>query len=330
MGVMLQPANSPRVPPFVALTFGILAVSTAAIFIRFAQSEAPSLVIAAYRMGLSALILAPYAWLRHRQELRSLDRRSLALAALSGLFLALHFAAWITSLEYTTVASSVVLVTTTPLWVALLSPFFLKESLTRPVLLGLGLALSGGLVVGLSDACVWQGGLVCPSLAEMVRGQAFLGDALALFGALMAASYIMIGRSLRMQLSLGAYIFVVYGMAALVLLGLVLWSGQPLGGYSSPTYGWFLLLAVVPQLFGHTVFNWALRYISAAYVSVTLLGEPVGSTILAYFLLQESPTWIKIIGAILILTGISVASRGESRRVKAALPTNKPAGGPIP
>ena len=329
MGDMLQPANSPRVPPFVALAFGILAVSTAAIFIRFAQSEAPSLVIAAYRMGLSALILAPYAWLRHRQELRRLDRRSLALAALSGLFLALHFAAWITSLEFTTVASSVVLVTTTPLWVALLSPFFLKESLTRPVLLGLGLALSGGLVVGLSDACVWQAGLVCPSLGEMLRGQAFLGDALALFGAWMAASYIMIGRSLRMQLSLGAYIFVVYSMAALVLLGLVLWSGQPLGGYSPSTYGWFLLLAVVPQLFGHTVFNWALRYISAAYVSVTLLGEPVGSTILAYFLLQESPTWIKMIGAILILTGISVASRGESRRVKAVPPTNQPAGGPI-
>lgn len=326
MGCMLPPVDSPRVPPFLALGFGILAVSTAAIFIRFAQVEAPSLVIAFYRMGLSALILAPVAWFRYRKELGTLDRRSLALASLSGLFLALHFASWITSLELTTVASSVVLVTTTPLWVALFSPLFLKESLSRPVLLGLGLALSGGLVVGVSDACTWQAGLVCPSLAELLRGQAFLGDALALFGAWMSAAYIMVGRGVRRQLSLGSYIFIVYGIAALGLLVLVLFSRQPLTGYSPTTYGWFLLLALIPQLFGHTIFNWALRYISAAYVAVTLLGEPVGSTILAYFLLRESPTWFKMIGAILILTGISVASRGESRRTKAAPPGSQPAG----
>ncbi len=325
----MQPAPAPRLPPFLALGFGILAVSTAAIFIRFAQAEAPSLVIAFYRLGLAALILAPIAWLRYRHELRSLDRKSLALAGLSGLFLALHFASWITSLELTTVASSVVLVTTTPLWVALLSPIFLKETLPRPVLFGLALALSGGIVIGLSDACTWQAGLVCPSWREMVQGQAFLGDLLALFGAWMSASYIIIGRSVRQKLSLGGYIFIVYGIAALVLLVLVLGSQQPLSGYSPATYGWFLMLALVPQLFGHTIFNWALRYISAAYVAVTLLGEPVGSTILAYFLLRESPTWIKIFGAILILSGIIVASRGESRRPDSVLPENQPAGNAI-
>lgn len=325
----MQPVPAPRLPPFLALGFGILAVSTAAIFIRFAQAEAPSLVIAFYRLGLSALILAPLAWLRHRRELRLLDRKSLVLAGLSGLFLALHFAAWITSLELTTVASSVVLVTTTPLWVALLSPLFLNERLSRPVLFGLSLALSGGIVIGLSDACTWQAGLVCPSWREMIQGQAFLGDLLALFGAWMAASYIIIGRSVRQKLSLGGYILIVYGIASLVLLVLVLVSQQPLTGYSSSTFGWFFLLALIPQLFGHTIFNWALRYISAAYVAVTLLGEPVGSTILAYFLLRESPTWIKIIGAILILTGIIVASRGESRRPDPALPENQPAGNAI-
>jgi len=318
MGVIMQPVASPRVPPFLALGFGILAVSTAAIFIRFAQAEAPSLVIAFYRLGLSALILAPVTWLRHRQELRSLDRRTLALAALSGLFLAFHFASWITSLELTTVASSVVLVTTTPLWVALFSPLFLKESLTRTVLIGLVLALGGGLVVGLSDACTWQAGLICPSLAEMIGGQAFWGDILALFGAWLSAAYIIVGRGVRRQLSLGSYIFIVYGMAALVLLGLVLVNHLPLTGYTPATYGWFFLLALIPQLFGHTIFNWALRYISAAYVAVTLLGEPIGSTILAYFLLRETPTWVKIIGAILILAGILVASRGESRRPSAS------------
>lgn len=326
MGVIMQPVPAPRIPPFLALAFGILAVSMAAIFIRFAQAEAPSLVIAFYRLGLSALILAPIAWLHHRQELRSLDRRTLALAGLSGLFLAFHFASWITSLELTTVASSVVLVTTTPLWVALLSPLFLKESLSRTVLMGLVLALSGGVVIGLSDACTWQAGLICPSLGEMLLGQAFWGDVLALFGAWMSAAYIVVGRGVRRQLSLGSYIFIVYSIAALVLLVLVLVSGQPLTGYSPATYGWFLLLALIPQLFGHTIFNWALRYISAAYVAVTLLGEPVGSTILAYFLLQESPTWVKMIGAILILTGILVASLGETRRSKATPPGSQTAG----
>jgi drug/metabolite transporter (DMT)-like permease len=213
----------------------------------------------------------------------------------------------------------VVLVTTTPLWVALLSPFTIKEPLSRPIILGMGMALIGGIIVGLSDSCSWVGStLACPTFAEMIRGKAFFGDVLALIGAIMAAAYLLIGRRLRSQMSLVSYIFVVYGMAALVLLVLTLGARQPLQGYPQQAYIWFVLLAIVPQLFGHSTFNWALRYISAAFVSITLLGEPIGSTILAYFFLNEIPTLLKVFGAILILAGIYVAARHETQVVDAA------------
>jgi drug/metabolite transporter (DMT)-like permease len=308
----------PPIHPFAALTFGILAVSTASIFIRYAQEYAPSIVIAAYRLSLAALVLSLPALLRHRPELQSLNRREITLALFSGFFLALHFATWITSLEYTTVASSVVLVTTTPLWVALLSPVTIKEPLSRAVLVGMVLALIGGVIVGLSDTCRWsEAGLTCPPLAEFVRGRAFFGDLLALSGAFMAAAYILIGRRLRSKMTLIPYIFVVYGFAAVVLVTIMLIAGQSPLGFPPQAYGWFALLALVPQLFGHSTFNWALRYLSAAYVSIALLGEPIGSTVLAYFLLHETPTGLKIFGAILILAGIYVASRSETGRTKA-------------
>ena len=311
--------HAPIVPPFLGLFLGILAVSTAAIFIRYAQVYAPSLVIATYRLSIAAILLAPVAYFRHRAELRALKRKELLLSLFSGFFLALHFATWITSLEYTTVASSVVLVTTTPLWVALLSPFTIKEPLSRPIMLGMGMALIGGIIVGLSDSCSWVGStLACPTFTEMIRGKAFFGDVLALIGAIMAAAYLLIGRRLRSQMSLVSYIFVVYGMAALVLLVLTLGARQPLQGYPQQAYIWFVLLAIVPQLFGHSTFNWALRYISAAFVSITLLGEPIGSTILAYFFLNEIPTLLKVFGAILILAGIYVAARHETQVVDAA------------
>ena len=296
--------------PFVTLAIlgGILAVSTSSIFIRFAQQDAPSLVVAAYRLTLASLILAPLALTRYRTELSALTRREVLLGLLSGFFLALHFATWISSLEYTTVASSVVLVTTTPLWVALLSPLILREANDRMVIIGMLLALLGGGIVGISDACSWQNGLVCPPLASFVRGSAFLGDLLALCGAWMAAGYIMIGRRLRAKISLIPYIFLVYGMAAIVLLAILGLSGESAFGYAPLTFLWLLLLALVPQLLGHSTFNWALRYLPASLVSVTLLGEPIGSTLLAYIILRESPTPLKITGAVLILTGIYVTS----------------------
>jgi len=305
----------PPVPPFVAILFGILAVSTASIFIRFAQKEATSLVIAAWRLTVASIILIPVAAATHKRELTSLTRNELLLALLSGVFLALHFATWITSLQYTTVASSVVLVSTIPLWVALLSPFTIKEPIRRAVLIGLILALLGGMVVGISDSCSISGGrIICPSLADFMRGRAFLGDLLAICGAIAGAGYLLIGRKLRAKMSLISYISLVYGMAAIVLVIIMFSARENPFGYSPPIYLWLILLALVPQLIGHSTFNWALGYLSAAFVSITLLGEPIGSIILAYFILHEKPTLIKLIGGGLILVGIYIASRSEASK----------------
>ncbi|PWB53506.1 MAG: hypothetical protein C3F13_08815 [Anaerolineales bacterium] len=302
----------PPVPPILAIIIGILAVSTASIFIRFAQQEASSLVIAAWRLTIASLILVPVAATRQKRELTSLKRPELLLALLSGIFLALHFATWITSLQYTTVASSVVLVSTIPLWVALLSPFTIKEPITRAVWIGLILALVGGAVVAVSDSCtISAGSIACPSLINFMQGKAFLGDMLAICGAIAGAGYLLIGRKLRAKMSLVGYISLVYGMAAVVLVIIMLSAGEKAFGYSPQIYLWLILLAVIPQLIGHSTFNWALGYLSAAFVSITLLGEPIGSTILAYFILDEKPTSLKLLGGGLILVGIYITSRSE-------------------
>ena len=299
-----------------ALSAGILAASTAAVFIRLAQAEgAPSIVIAAARLSISALLLAPITLTRHRPALRVVSFKEWLLGLLSGIFLAFHFATWVTSLEYTTVASSVVLVTTTPLWVALLSPLLLHERMHKGAIIGLMLALAGGMIIGLADACTWQAGFhSCPSMQVFFSGKAFLGDLLALLGAWFAAGYMLIGRKLRAQISLVPYIFIVYGMAALVLLGIMFGTGANPLGLPPQAYLWFVMLALLPQLFGHSIFNWALRYLPASYVSLTQLGEPIGSTILAFFIFQEEPGWFKMVGAFLILAGIWLSTRTTSSR----------------
>jgi drug/metabolite transporter (DMT)-like permease len=311
----MNPPKRPPIPPIVAIMVGILAVSTASIFIRFAQEEVPSLVIAAWRLTIASLILVPIAATRHKTELRGLSRKGLLLALLSGTFLALHFATWITSLQYTSVASSVVLVSTIPLWVALLSPITIKEPIGKAVFVGLVFALIGGVIVAISDTCsITQGGVSCPNMSEFMQGQAFLGDALAVCGAIAGAGYLLIGRKLRANMSLVSYISLVYGMAAIVLIIIMLVAGLNFFGYSPQSYVWLILLAIIPQLIGHSTFNWALAYLSAAFVSITLLGEPIGSTILAYIILHEKPTPVKLIGGALILVGIYIASRFEAEK----------------
>jgi drug/metabolite transporter (DMT)-like permease len=303
--------HKPSIPPLAVLPFGILAASTAAIFIRFAQQEAPSLAVAASRLSIATLILSPYVLFRYRKELSTIKANQIGLLVLSGIFLALHFWSWMSSLEFTTVASSVVLVTTSPLWVVLLSPLVLHEKLGRNVIIGLVVALVGGMIIGMSETCHWQGGLVCGSLGDFIQGKAFIGNLLALAGAWFAAGYMLIGRKVRSGISNTAYIFVVYGTSAVVLLFGVALLGYKLTGYPPVTYAWFIALAVIPQLIGHSTFNWVLKYISAAVVSITLLGEPIGSTILAFFILKETPTLTEGVGAVFILVGIYLASRQD-------------------
>ena len=273
--------------------------------------DAPSLVIAALRLTFAALILAPIAVTRHRDELRSLTRGDLSLGLVSGLFLALHFGTWISSLEFTTVASSVVFVSTGPLWVALLSPVLLNERLMGAAILGLVLAFIGGAIVGLSDACVWSHGLQCPDLNRLLQGRAMWGNFLALVGAWAVSGYLMIGRKLRAKVSLIPYIFVVYSMAALGLVVAMFIAGESPFGHPARAYLWILLLAAFPQLIGHSTYNWALRFIPASLVAITTLVEPIGSAILAYFILRETPGNGVLFGGALILSGIYLASQSS-------------------
>ena len=294
---------------FITISIAILAVSTASIFIRFAQAEAPSLVIAAWRLVFASLLLAIPALSKHRTELQKLTRTELLLGLASGIFLAFHFATWITSLEYTSVTNSVVLVSTSPIWVAIFAPFFLKEKITKTIITGIILTLIGGTIIGFSDGCLWDNGIRCASLSGSGLGEGTFGNFLALVGAWTVAGYLMIGRRLRAKMSLVPYIFLVYGMAAIVLLVMVLISGQNLFGYSPIIYLWLLLMAIFPQLIGHSTYNWALRYLPVALVSVTTLGEPIGSSILAFVILKETPSLLQIIGGVLILAGIYVTSQ---------------------
>jgi drug/metabolite transporter (DMT)-like permease len=294
--------------PFALIT-AIFAVSTSSVFIRFAQEEAPSLVIAALRLTIATLLLAPVALLRHRAELKSLNRNELLLGIFAGLFLAVHFATWISSLEYTTVASSVVFVSTGPLWVALLSPVFLDERISRAAVFGLCVAILGGVIIGLSDACSWNDGLRCPQMGQVIQGRAMWGNFLALVGAWAVSGYIIIGRKVRSKISLIPYIFLVYGVSAIALLVMMFAAGESARGYPTQTYGWIFLLALIPQLIGHSTYNWALKYLPASIVAVTTLAEPVGSAILAYFVLDETPTRGILIGGMFILMGIYLATK---------------------
>ncbi|MBI5825031.1 MAG: DMT family transporter [Chloroflexi bacterium] len=294
--------------PF-AIGIAILAVSTASIFIRFAQDDGmPSLVIAALRLTFATAILTPLALTQHLDEIKRFTPTEILLGVFSGIFLAVHFATWISSLEYTSVASSVVFVTTGPLWVALLSPMLLKEHLAQTAMIGLAMSIVGGAIIGLSDACVWDGGLTCPDLVNIMQGRAMWGNFLALAGAWAVTGYLIIGRKLRAGVSLVPYIFLVYGMAAIVLIIIMFASGNSPFGFEAKTYGWIFLLALLPQLVGHSTYNWALKYLPAALVAVTTLGEPIGSAILAFFILKETPAITTIIGGLFILTGIYLAS----------------------
>ena len=305
--------------PILGTTMGIPFVSTASIFIRFAQAEASSIVIAASRLLIASVVLVPITAWKFRQELLSLSRSDFAKGILSGVFLALHFATWITSLQYTSIASSVVLVTTTPLWVALLSPVVLKEPIRRAVIIGLFVSVVGGVIVGVGNACEIQlSGIVCQ--AQIFSGQAMLGNFLALFGAWLAAGYMLMGRQLRKKLNTIPYAALVYGVAAILLTLVVLIRFEPVFSYSGTTYLWLLALGIFPQLLGHSLFNWSLKYISAAYVSLTLLGEPIGTILLALIFLKESPTHLEGVGAVLILVGIVIGSVGRVKRLNGASP----------
>ena len=248
-------------------------------------------------MILAAILLAPWGAPRLVSEWKALSRGELAMLCLSGIALALHLAVWIASLSLTTVASSVILVTTNPIYVGLASHYILGERVGRRTVLAIVVALVGSTIVSYGDL----------GLSE----EALLGDALALLGALLMSAYILLGRTVRRKLSTLAYVWPCYGVAGLLLLILCVVGRQPMLGYDNTTFLMLCLLAIVPQMLGHSILNWALGHLSPVLVTLAILGEPIGASILALLVLGEAPPATALIGGPLILAGIYVASKDE-------------------
>ncbi len=292
--------NGPRALALAVLGAGVLIVSTASILIRYALAEGlPAISVAALRLAIAAVVLLPMVVAIRRRELAGLTRRDWMLAAGAGAFLAVHFASWILSLEYTSVASSLALVTTNPIWIGIGSWLFLRERLSARMLIAIGLALAGSAAIFLADE----------NIATAFALQPALGNALALVGSLAMCGYLLIGRRLRSNMTLLAYVGVVYAVAAVFLVATAIAFAAPLITISATAWLIVLALALGPQLLGHTAFNWSLKYFPATVVAVAILGEPIGSTILAWLMLGEEIGAIKLGGMALLLAGIVLAAR---------------------
>ncbi|MDD2582936.1 MAG: DMT family transporter [Desulfuromonadaceae bacterium] len=286
-------SDKPIVNPYLAVLVGVFAVSFSALFVRL--STAPALIIATYRLLFTFLALAPYTLLRHRSDLASTSWRQRALAAGSGICLALHLVTWFISLRYTSIASSVVLVTTQPVFVVIGSWVFFREKVSRLAMTGGALALFGSVIIGAADFQIGR--------------KALIGDLLALAAAVLVSGYLLIGRRIRGGVSLPAYTFYTYGSSALVLIIASLASGTPFAPYPARDWILFLALALVCTVIGHTIFNWVLRYVQASVVSVSVLGEPLGAIIWASIFLREYPTLRQTIGACFIFGGLFIFTR---------------------
>ncbi|ACV49215.1 MULTISPECIES: DMT family transporter [Halomicrobium] len=285
--------------PRLALAVAVVAISTSAILIRW--STAPPVVAAFYRVLLTTALLAPVLLARHADAVGDLSGRHLLAAGLTGVALAAHFAAWFESLSWTSVAASVTLVQSQPIFVVTGAWLLLNERVTGRTVLGVVVAIAGIVVMSLGDLL---GGTA-------VGPRPLYGNALALVGGLMAAGYVLAGRSLRQRLPLLPYVTVVYGVAALALLAVVLAQGLPLTGYESREWLLFLGMAVGPGILGHTLVNWSLAHVESSLVSVTLLGEPLGSALLALLLLTEVPSSWTVAGGAVVLAGITLTARSS-------------------
>ncbi len=280
------------------LALGVVAVSFSAILIRLAH--APPLAVAFYRNAMAAAILLPLALARHRDEIRALSRRQWGIAALAGGLLAAHFALWIPSLSYTTVAASTVLVTTQPVWVALLGRAVPGERMSSRALGGIALSMVGAVIISGGDFGV--------------SSRAAFGDLLAVAGAVMAAGYFLSGRSLRPRLSLLSYVGVAYTTCAALLALAMVVSRTPFSGFGARGWLLFALMALVPQIMGHTVFNFLLAHEEAAIIAIAVTAEPVGASFLALAFFGEIPRWTAVAGGALILSGIYLTIGAQAAR----------------
>ncbi|MDA1035814.1 MAG: DMT family transporter [Chloroflexi bacterium] len=293
-----QDRTTSRAVIYTWLAVGVASVSLGPITIKLADAE--PLSVAALRMLFGTLLVAIPTLLKARGELTALSRRDLGVLAISGLFLAGHFAFWVTSLDLTSVASSVLLVTTTPVFVAIASRIWLREHVGKLTVAAILLSMAGGAVLSFGD---WDG-----------DGRRLLGDSLALLGAVSVGGYMLVGRGVRHRMSNLPYVTVVYAVAAAVLLIGAVASGQSLLGLSAEAYFWIGMSALVPQAIGHSLLNWSLAHVSATNVTMAVRVEPVVATLLAIPVLGEVPAWTVVPGGALVMLGVYLAIRSDSAR----------------
>lgn len=316
-----SPARAP-VTAYLAIFTAIISASSAAILIRLALQESmPPLLIAGARLFIAALALTPITLNRYWGPIKQLGCKELMLAAVSGIFLAIHFIAWVSSLQHTTVLVSVVIVSSGPVWVAMLEVIFLRVRLSRSVMIGLLIALAGGIWIGLPlDSAAVE------SLSASSGENATLtGAFLAWIGALAVSAYMLIGRRLRTELPVIPYIWLVYGIAALVMTVAVPLTATPVLGFRIEGYLVLLVMGLVPQLLGHSSLNYILAYFPATLVSMFSQLEPVGSAVLAFILFSELPPGPQIIGSGIIIAGVLLASRGDIRPADYREDSSRPA-----
>lgn len=280
--------EKPKIHPYIPIFIGVISVSLSAIFVKLANAEAG--VIAFYRMFFSVLIMAPLFFWKYSNEIKELRIRDWLFSSIAGIFLAFHFILWFESLNYTSVASSTVLVTLQPLFAFIGTYFFFKENITLKTIFAGVIAIVGSILISWGDF--------------KLSGTAFYGDMLALIACALVTAYFLFGQDVRKRLSLVTYTMLVYAVSTITLLIYVLIKGESFGPYSTMDWIWFILLAIVPNLFGHTLFNWSIKYVSTNVVSIAILFEPIGAAILALLIFKEYLIATQIIGGFIVIVGI--------------------------
>ncbi|MRH43637.1 EamA family transporter [Aquibacillus halophilus] len=300
--------NKPPINPYIAIVIGVLSVSTAAVLVKLANT-APASIIANYRLLIAVLIMAPYVLLKHRNEFRLVSKKDWLLSVLAGVFLAFHFIFWFESLNYTSVASSVVLVTLQPLFAFIGTYIFFKERFSAGAIISMVIAITGSIIIGWGDF--------------QVSGLALFGDILALIGAVMVTVYFLMGQNVRKRLSLMTYTFIVYGISAITLIIYNLVLQHPFTGYPLDHWWVFIALAIIPTFFGHTLFNWAIRWVSTSVISMSIIFEPIGASILAYLILGELISWSQWLGGTIVIFGLFLFAVSTSRKTRITISQRK-------
>ncbi|WP_054861501.1 EamA family transporter [Gracilibacillus sp. JCM 18860] len=295
-----------QIYPYIAIVIGVISLSTAAVFVKLAGGDVPPSIIANYRLLLAAfLMLPPYVVVKKRQEIKMLKKKEWILTILAGISLAIHFIVWFESLQYTSVASSVVLVTLQPIFAFIGTYFFFHERFSSGTIISMFIAIFGSIIIA------WGGDV-------QIAGKALYGDLLAILGAIFITAYFLFGQRVRKKVSMMTYTCIAYSIGAIMLIMYNMILKNSFFHYTSFEWSIFVFIAIIPTIFGLNLLNWSLKWVSSSVISMGIVFEPVGAAILAYFLLEETITWSQWLGGTIIIFGLLlfIASTRRKRKMK--------------